>query len=154
MCSVRTTDREVSLVKREYLRHRKWYRIAFLQVTNDKKHDYWSSQAFVSRRLEFYDIFHNKGLDESLKFAWNDETKTERKKAALMSEERNCVSETAGTGARGTSIEGQAVSSVITDLCDARAPGNEQPRHKRCDVSEEEFERRHAQVQDEKFWSW
>ena len=31
----------------------------------------------------------------------------------------------------------------------------DQPRRwKRCDVSEEEFERRHALVQDEKFWSW
>jgi hypothetical protein len=66
-------------VKREYLRHRKWYRIAFLQVTNDKKHDCWSSQAFACRRLEFYDIFHKKRLDEALKFALNDEAETERK---------------------------------------------------------------------------
>ncbi len=51
----------VSHVKREYLRHRKWYRIAFLQVTNDKKHDCWSPQAFASHRLEFYDIFHKNG---------------------------------------------------------------------------------------------
>jgi hypothetical protein len=29
-----------------------------------------------------------------------------------------------------------------------------QPRRKRCDVSEEEFERRHVRVQDEKFWAW
>ena len=135
------------------MRHRKWYRIAFLQVTNDKKHDCWSSQAFASRRLEFYDIFHTKGLDEALKFAWNDEAETERKKATLMTENTRCVSAAAGTCASGASIEGQAVAAVVTVLRDARAPGDEQPRRKSCDVSEEEFERRHAQVQDEKFWA-
>ena len=64
MCTVLTTDGQISLVKRECLRHRKWYRIVFLQVTNDKKHDYWSSQDFDTLRLKFYDIFHKKGLDE------------------------------------------------------------------------------------------
>jgi hypothetical protein len=32
------------------------------------------------------DIFHKKGLDEALKFAWNDEAETARKEAALMAE--------------------------------------------------------------------
>jgi hypothetical protein len=36
MCSVRTTDGEVSLVKREYLRHRKWYRIASFKLPMTK----------------------------------------------------------------------------------------------------------------------
>jgi hypothetical protein len=71
-----------------------------------------------------------------------------------MAEERSCVSSAAGTGANGTSIEGQAEAAVVTALRDARAPRDEQPRRKRCDVSEEEFERRHAQVQDEKFCVW
>jgi hypothetical protein len=119
-----------------------------------KKHDCWSSQAFASHRLEFYDIFHTKGLDEVLKFAWNDEAETARKEAALMAENSRCVAAAAGTGASGASIEGQAAAAVITVLRDARAPGDEQPRRKRCDVSEEEFERRHDQVQDEKFWAW
>ncbi len=83
MCTVRTKDGKVSLVKREYLRHRKWYRIVFLQVTNYKKHDCWSSQAFSSRRLEFHDIFHKEGLDETLKFAGNDEAETARKEVVL-----------------------------------------------------------------------
>ncbi len=42
---------------------------------------------------------------------------------------------------------------VVTVLREARAPGDEQPHRKRCDVSTEEFERRHVLVQDEKFWS-
>ncbi len=58
----------------------------------------------------------------------------------------------AGTDISGESIQGQVVATVVTTLRDARAPGDEQPHHKRCDVSEEEFERRYVQVQDEKFW--
>jgi hypothetical protein len=41
--------------------------------------------------LEFHDIFHKQGLDEALKFAWNDEAGTERKKAVLMAENTRCV---------------------------------------------------------------
>ena len=154
MCTVRTTDGQISLVKREHLRHRKWYRIAFLQVTNDKKHDCWSSQAFASHRLEFYDIFHKKGLDEDLKFAWNDEAETARNEAGLMTENTYFISAAAGTAVSGASMQGQDVAAVVTVLRDARAPAEEQPRHKRCDVSETEFERRHALVQDEVFWVW
>jgi hypothetical protein len=69
-----------------------------------------------------------------------------------MAENTRCVSVTAGTGASGASIQGQATSAVVTVLRDARAPGDEEPRRKRSDVSEQEFERRHAQVQDEQFW--
>ena len=71
-----------------------------------------------------------------------------------MAENSRCVAAAAGTGVSGASIEGQAAAAVITVLRDARAPGDEQPRRKRCDVSAEEFERRHALVQDEKFWAW
>ena len=39
MYTVGTTDGQIGLVKRKYLRHWKWYHIVFLQVTNDKKHD-------------------------------------------------------------------------------------------------------------------
>jgi hypothetical protein len=75
-------------------------------------------------------------------------------KSALMAENTRCVSAAAGTGVSGASIQEQATAAVVTVLRDARAPGDEQPRRKCCDVSEEEFERRQAQVQDEKFWAW
>ncbi len=64
------------------------------------------------------------------------------------------MSSAAGTGASGASIQGLAAAAVVTALREARAPGDEQARRKRRDVSEEDFERRHAQVQDEKFWAW
>ena len=64
------------------------------------------------------------------------------------------ISAAAGTAASGASMEGQAAAAVVTALRDARTPVDQQPRHKRCDVSEEEFERRYAVVQDENFWGW
>ena len=102
--------------------HREWYRIVFLQVTNDKKHDYWSSQVFSSHRLEFYDIFHKKGLDETLKFDWNDEVETVRKDVELMTENTLSVSSVPGTTSIGSSSQGQAVTAVVTTLRDERDP--------------------------------
>ena len=58
-----------------------------------------------------------------------------------------------GTATSGTSIQVQVTTAVVTVLRDARAPADQQPLRKRCDVSEEEFERRHALVQDEQLWS-
>jgi hypothetical protein len=52
-----------------------------------------------------------------------------------------------------TSIQGQPAAAVVTVLRDARDLGDEQSHRKCCDVSEEEFERRYDQVQDDKFWS-
>ena len=63
-----------------------------------------------------------------------------------MAQNTRSVSAAAGTATSGASIQGQAVSPVVTDLRDARARADQQPRRKRCDVSEEEFERRHAVV--------
>jgi hypothetical protein len=78
--------------RRDNLRHRKWYRLAFLQVTNDKKHDCWSSQTFVCRRLAFYDIFHTQGLEEALKFALYDEAEVAREKAAELAQNAQSTS--------------------------------------------------------------
>jgi len=72
MYTVITTNGERHEVRREYFRHRKWHRIAFLQVTNDKKHDCWSSQAFAYKRLNFFDIFDKEGFDAAREFARND----------------------------------------------------------------------------------
>ena len=64
------------------------------------------------------------------------------------------VSTAVGTATSGTSIQVQVTTAVVTVLRDARAPADQQPRRKRCDVSEEEFERRHALVLDEQFSAW
>ena len=51
---VARVNSERATVPRPLLRHRKAHRVAFLQITNDKTHDGFASQAFASRRLEFF----------------------------------------------------------------------------------------------------
>ena len=50
-------------------------------------------------------------------------------------------------------MQGQAVTSVVMVPRDTRTPDDQEPHRNRCDVSEEEFERRYALMQDEIFWS-
>ena len=71
-----------------------------------------------------------------------------------MAQNTRSASVAAGTGTSGASMQGPAAAAVVTDLRDARARADQQPRRKRCDVSEEEFERRHALVLDEQFSAW
>ncbi len=78
----------------------------FLQVTNDKKHDCWSFQAFASRRLTFYDIFHTQGLEEVLKFALHDEAETAREKAAELAQHAQSTEAVVVSVANGASIQG------------------------------------------------
>jgi hypothetical protein len=118
-------------VRRDNLRHRKWYRLAFLQVTNDKKHDCWSSQAFASRRLAFYDIFHTQGLEEALKFAMHDEAEAAREKAAELAQKAQSTVAAAGSVANGASIQGQAAAAVLAAEREARAPvAHQEPWHR------------------------
>jgi hypothetical protein len=70
-----------------------------------------------------------------------------------MSESTHSASTAVGTVVRGESIPEQDVEAVVKVLRDVRTRAHQQPRHQRCDVSEEEFERSHALVQGEKFWS-
>ena len=142
-----------SHVRRENLRHRKWYRIAFLQVTNDKQHDCWSSQAFACHRLAFYDIFHKQGLGEALKFDKHDTAEVAREAAAELAQNARSAAAAAGSVANGASIQGQAAAAVVAAVREARAPVAHEERRRRCEVSEEEFERRQALVQEESFWA-
>jgi hypothetical protein len=66
--TLRMTDGELIHVLRHHLHRRRWYGIAFVQVTNDKKHDFYSSQAFADRRLRFFEIWQEDGLDKTLEF--------------------------------------------------------------------------------------
>ncbi len=134
--------------------YRKWYRLAFLQVTNDKKHDFWSSQAFASRRLAFYDIFHTQGLEEAIKFAMLDDAETAREKAAELAQNAQSTAAAFCSVANGTSIQGQAAAAVLAAKREARAPVTYQERRRRSEVSEEEFERSQALVKHQSFWAW
>ncbi len=126
----------------------------FLQVTNYKKHDCWSSQAFASRRLAFYDIFHTQGLEEALKFAMHDDAETAREKAAELAQNAHSTAAAAYSVANGASIQGQAAAAVLAAEREGRAPVTHQERRRRSEVSEEEFERRQALVKHQSFWAW
>ena len=79
---------------------------AFLQVTNDKKHDCWSSQAFVCQHLAFYDIFHKQGLDETLKFSKHDVAEVACDTSAELAQNTWSAAATAGSVSNEASIEG------------------------------------------------
>jgi hypothetical protein len=70
-CTLRMTDGELIHVLRHHLHRRRWYGIAFVQVTNDKKHDCYSLQAFADRRLRFFEIGRKMVSTRHLSFIWN-----------------------------------------------------------------------------------
>ena len=146
---VMTPNGECHQVLRQYLRHRKWHRIAFLQVTNDKKHDCWSSQAFADKRLNFFDIFNKKGFDEAREFARNDRAEEQSQKmqhqhAAVISQSADADPDVAAT----TCIVNQAAVS--------KGPGARinQVTPTLSDALQHKLQQRCAQMKHEAFWAW
>ena len=68
-------------MQRHILRHLRWHQTAFWQVTNDKKLDCFSSQAFANRRLRYYQIFQKEGSGAALAFLFDDRAEQARKDA-------------------------------------------------------------------------
>ncbi len=101
---------------------------------------------FASRRLAFYDIFHTQGIEEALKFAFHDEAETVRQKAGELAQNAQSTAAAAGSVANGASIQGETVTAVLAAEREVRVPVAHQERRSRCEVSEEEFERRQAWV--------
>ena len=87
MVAVRTPLDERYEIPRYRLRHRVWHRIAFVQVTDDKKHDGWLSQAFHSRRLDYFEILHKQGHAAARAFALDDRAERARLAAEEAAEE-------------------------------------------------------------------
>ena len=56
-----------------------------------------------------------------------------------------------GSVANGVSIQGQAATAVVSVVCETRAPVAHEEHRRRCEFSEEEFERRQALVKQESF---
>ena len=71
----------VSKIKRSRLRHRKRHRIAFLQITNEKKHDLWSSSAFATDRQQFFQEWLTNGRASAIEWARNDMAARKRSEA-------------------------------------------------------------------------
>lgn len=79
--AVEAYDGSIARVRRSQLRWRKWHRIAFVQLTNDKKHDLYSTSAFASRRLQFFQRWHNYGRGSAVEWAKEDMAELERRRA-------------------------------------------------------------------------
>jgi len=124
--TVCNADGDHVAVQRQYLRHRRWHRIAFLQVTNDKKHDAWSSQAFADRRLKFFEIWQKEGVNAALSFAGNDRAEEARKES-----EEKASSHSAGSAdsndAGGEDADMARAAAIISAHEAGRAPSRRRP---------------------------
>ena len=78
-------------IRRSRLRHRKRHRIAFLQITNDKKHDFWLSSAFANRRLQFFQKWQESGRAAAIEWARNDGAESARKAAEAAASQANAT---------------------------------------------------------------
>jgi hypothetical protein len=56
-----------------------------------------------------------------------------------------------GSVDNGVSIQGQTVTAVVAAVCETRDPVDHEDHRRRCEFSEEEFERRQALVKQESF---
>ena len=152
--TVRMSDGELIRVQRQHLCRRRWYRIAFLQVTNDKKHDCCSSQAFAIRRLRFFEIWQEHGLDEALKFSLEDGAEKARRATESQTQSADTSKQAADSGCPADVNEAAAISitasgnAVKTRSCREPRPGNSED----C-MTSEHFEKWYAEVKQERFWS-
>jgi len=160
MYTVITTNGERHEVRREYLRHRKWHRIAFWQVTNDKKHDCWSSQAFADKRLNFFDIFNKDGFDAAREFAWNDRAEQQRKKMKTKKLEaassRGVITYDSISLNTNVDLNVNVVVSNVAAVSAAKRPASRENKMTgtRSDDLQQKFEEWYAHLQHEKFWAW
>ena len=107
-------------VLRALLRHRKMHRIAFLQITNDKTHDGFASQAFAKRRLQYFQIWNDQGRGAALAFARND--KAEQKRSddqAKLDEARTAVVSNVASTAAASTAAASAASAAFTAYAEA-----------------------------------
>ena len=160
----------VSKVKRSRLHHRKRHRIAFLQITNEKKHDLWSSSAFATKRQEFFQKWQESGREAAIEWARDDHAESERKEAEAVvqaaavavaarrptTEADVAVAVAAANGADMSDSKVQAAADIaaaarrllpMASLPRPRLPTKRQPTKK-------EFAEWLLKLEPEKFWAW
>ena len=94
----------VSKIKRSRLRQRKRHRIAFLQITNEKKQDLWSSSAFATDRQRFFQEWHTNGRASAMEWSRSD-----------MAERQRSEAETAANSADTARAEAAATSAAAAN---------------------------------------
>lgn len=167
---VRGIDGSTLTVQRSQLRHRKRYRIAFIQITNDKKHDFYSSTAFASRRLQFFQKWNDSGRTEALDWASDDFAERERKRALTEMQGDVVGSSSASHGdaqhteqpeteeAHAAQVQAQqAMEIAARTRVRSSQPTSVLPRPRmpgRRSMSVEEFNAWLEKLDKEKFWAW
>ena len=155
--TVKKADGERHEVLRQYLRERRWHRVAFLQVTNDKKHDCWSSQAFADKRIKFFDIYRSHGLDDALNFARKDGAEEARITTKCQQMAANASETLAGDTALSQASDPHENAMVIAaDTIVAEHAASKTPvfTKKHSDISQHEVAEWHKKLQRENFWAW
>ena len=155
----------VSMVKRSRLRHSKRHRIAFLQITNDKKHDLWSSSAFATKRQEFFQKWQESGRAAAIEWARNDRAESARKDAttaaadAAVAATSAAAATAAAAAANGADISDPKVKAVADIAAAVRRllPTASLPRPRlppKRQPTEAEFAEWLLKLEQEKFWAW
>ena len=157
--TLRRPNGEEVQAPRARLRHRKWHRTAFIQITNDKKHDCFSSQAFHDRRLQFFDIWSKRGRDAALAFAQEDRAEAARKQteaenAADAATVAAAVAAAATTATASAEEDADvAAAALLAAAAKPAAVAPPRPPSRRA-VDDAEFDRWYAQLDEEAFWAW
>ena len=149
--TVRLNSGELRKVRRGLLRHRKWHRIAFLQFTNDKKHDHWSSTAFATGRQEFFQVWNDSGRTAALEFARSDLADTKRKEAEAAAAQHK--SERAAAAAADPEL---ALAAKIAAACQRHIHVANLPRPHipKSGPTDQEFDEWYASLDKQSFWAW
>eukprot|EP00966_Prymnesium_polylepis_P172802 3996364-Prymnesium_polylepis.1 len=152
MYTVRIGDGSTRQVRRELLRHRKWYCIAFLQFTNDPKHDHWSTTAFANRRQQFFQKLNDSGLQAALEFARDDRAEAKRLEDVAAAD-RSAAERAAAVAADPTTEAAAAIAAA----CRRHIRVANLPRPKvstRKAPTEADFQQWLLELNEEEFWAW
>ena len=150
--TVRLANSEERQVPRSRLRHRKWHRIAFLQITPETRHDAITSQAFHDRRHQFFQILNDKGREAALAFARDDRAEAKRK-----TDEATITAATAAVVATADPTDPTvAAAAAAAAACRRHIKVASLPRPKagRRVPSDAEFQAWLMALDEEQFWAW
>jgi hypothetical protein len=149
--TVKLRSGDVRKVRRALLRHRKWHRIAFLQFTNDKKHDHWSSTAFATRRQEFFQEWNDNGRKAALEFACADLADANRKEAEAAATQRASEHATAAAAEPELALAAKIAAACHRHIQVANLP---RPRIRTRGPTDQEFEEWYTTLNEQSFWAW
>lgn len=150
---VQSHDGRNFTVCRYQLRHRKFHRIAFVQITNDKKHDLYSTSAFATRRQQFFQAWHEKSRSDALQWALNDGAERARREAETMAANDLPAADVAGASDNPTIQAAQQLAKnrrrQLQSIC---LPRPRLPR--KFQMSDAQFDEWLEKLDHERFWGW